>query len=128
MGQFVEIIKYIWQLPQNIAALIYRLYLEQTFALLKKGLYKGIKVYTKSTSGSVSLGNYIFISERANDATIGHEWGHTRQSLMLGPLYLLIIGIPSLLWAITHRTIAPDKSYYWFYTERWANKLAWDGD
>ena len=71
----------------------------------------------------MTLGNYIFISPRATENTIKHEYGHTRQSLYLGPLYLIIIGIPSILWAMTHRTIAPDKSYKWFYTEAWADKL-----
>lgn len=42
---------------------------------------------------------------------------------LLGLLYLLVIGLPSLLWAWLHRYIAPDKSYYWFYTERWADLL-----
>jgi len=27
--------------------------------------------------------------------TLVHEYGHTIQSIILGPLYLLIIGIPS---------------------------------
>lgn len=51
-----------------------------------------------------------------------HEWGHTRQSLYLGPLYLLIIGLPSIIWAMIH-TPNSKKSYYFFYTERWADKL-----
>lgn len=59
----------------------------------------------------------------ATDTTVRHEWGHTRQSLILGPLYLIVIGIPSIIWAATHRTIAPNKPYDWFYTESTANKL-----
>lgn len=116
-------LKYIWQLPQNIIALIYLGYLitENQIPAVEK--YKGAKVYTKYSSGCVTLGNYIFVSSRATENTIKHEWGHTRQSLLLGPLYLIIIGIPSILWAVTHKTIAPDKSYNWFYTEAWADKL-----
>ena len=34
-----------------------------------------------------------------------------------------MIGIPSILWAGLHNIIAPNKSYYWFYTESLANKL-----
>lgn len=116
-------LKYIWQLPQNIIALIYLGYLiaENQIPAVEK--YKGAKVYTKYSSGCVTLGNYIFVSSRATENTIKHEWGHTRQSLLLGPLYLIIIGIPSILWAVTHKAIAPDKSYNWFYTEAWADKL-----
>ncbi len=42
---------------------------------------------------------------------------------LLGPLYLLVIGLPSLLWAALHEKVAPGRSYYWFYTERWADRL-----
>lgn len=124
MEKIKSILKYIWQLPQNIIALVYLSYLivENQIPAITK--YKGIKVYTKYSSGSVTLGNYIFVSSRATENTIKHEWGHTKQSLLLGPLYLILIGIPSILWAMTHKIIAPDKQYNWFYTEVWADRLA----
>ncbi len=123
MKRIKSVLKYIWQLPQNIIALIYLSYLivENQIPAITK--YKGIKVYTKYSSGSATLGNYIFISPRATENTIKHEYGHTRQSLYLGPLYLIIIGIPSILWAMIHKTIVSDKLYSWFYTEAWADKL-----
>lgn len=123
MKRIKSVLKYIWQLPQNIIALIYLSYLivENQIPAITK--YKEIKVYTKYSSGSVTFGNYIFISSKATENTIKHEYGHTRQSLYLGSLYLIIIGIPSILWAMIHKTIAPDKSYNWFYTEAWADKL-----
>jgi uncharacterized protein YybS (DUF2232 family) len=123
MKRIKSVLKYIWQLPQNIIALIYLSYLivENQIPAITK--YKEIKVYTKYSSGSVTLGNYIFISSKATENTIKHEYGHTRQSLYLGPLYIIIIGIPSILWAMIHKTIAPDKLYSWFYTEAWADKL-----
>lgn len=34
------------------------------------------------------------------------------------------LGIPSFLWAMTHNKLFPNKGYYWFYPEKWANKLA----
>lgn len=33
-----------------------------------------------------------------SEKTIKHEYGHQLQSYILGPLYLLIIGLPSGLW------------------------------
>ena len=44
---------------------------------------------------------------------------------MLGPLYLIIIGIPSISWAGLRRLIPTLKkiNYYSLYTESWANKL-----
>ena len=56
-----------------------------------------------------------------------HEYGHTIQSLILGPLYLIVIGIPSTLWGFlpyTNRMRREKKiSYFSFFTERWANEL-----
>ena len=119
----VEFLKFIWQLPQIIVGWIYYTYLLNKGMILAIEKYNGIRIYTKQSSGCVSLGIFIFVSHRATTDVMRHEYGHTRQSLMLGPLYLIIIGIPSILWAVTHKTLAPNKSYYWFYTEHWANKL-----
>ena len=75
--------------------------------------------------GGISLGRYVFLSwgQAGDRSTVFHELGHCRQSRMLGPLYLIVIGLPSLLWAWLGDRIAPDKSYYWFYTEKWADRL-----
>ena len=87
--------------------------------------YKGCVVtIIKGNWGGVSLGAFIFIDEdipkeqaKTSDF-INHEWGHTWQSMFLGPLYLFVIGIPSLIWS---RVYTGD--YNRFYTERWANML-----
>ena len=44
------------------------------------------------------------------------------QSRMLGWLYLFVIGIPSILWAAWWNE-GQNRSYYSFYTERWADRL-----
>ena len=51
-----------------------------------------------------------------------HKSGHSVQSLILGPLYLIIIGIPSSMFA-ANITAWAKKSYYWFYTEKWADSI-----
>ena len=120
----MEILKYFWQLPQLIAAFIYYWYLKNKDEILDTCTCQGTIVFIKRKScGSVTLGPYIFLSPKATDTTVRHEWGHARQSLILGPLYLIVIGIPSIIWAATHGTLAPNKSYDWLYTETWANKL-----
>lgn len=119
----LEILKFFWQLPQVIAAFIYYWYLKYKDEILDTCSFQGAIVFIKKESfGSVTLGKHIFLSPIATDITVRHEWGHTRQSLILGPLYL-IIGIPSIIWAIVHRKIAPNTSYFDFFTEKWANKL-----
>ncbi len=78
----------------------------------------------------ISLGLFIFTPEKedASDRRMTvHEYGHTIQSLMLGPLYLFVIGIPSLFWANLNccRRMRRERqtAYSWFYTEAWANWL-----
>ena len=56
-----------------------------------------------------------------------HEYGHTVQSLILGPLYLPVVGLPSVIWAKTPALVKSRrdnrKSYYSFGPERFANWL-----
>lgn len=114
---------WIWQLPQNIVGLIYG-------ACIKKDNYEAnpfddCVIYIKDSNGSVTLGKYIFLNRFVNrrDFIINHEHGHVKQSKILGPFYLLVIGLPSIIWAWLRSSISPNKNYYWFYTESWANKL-----
>ena len=53
------------------------------------------------------------------------EYGHTIQSLILGPLYLILIGIPSTLWGFLMAKKRKEKQipYGAFITEKWANSL-----
>ena len=76
---------------------------------------------------AMSLGDYVFINENTTKSTIKHECGHCKQSKILGPLYLLVVGIPSLLHNIVHYLcykVGIKWNYHSFYTEAWANKLA----
>ena len=115
---------WVWQLPQNIVGLLYR-YVTTISNNVSDS--KDYKVYFKPSKGSVSLGKYIFVYVNTSNLskTIQHEVGHYKQSCLLGPLYLLVISIPSITWA-TLRIVFPKLrkySYYDFYTEKWANKL-----
>ena len=118
------LILWIWQLPQNIVGILYRY-----VATISNNVSdsKEYKVYFKVSRGSVSLGKYIFVYTNTSNLsrTIQHEVGHYRQSCILGPFYLIVIGIPSITWAALHSYIPYFKrySYYDFYTEKWANKL-----
>lgn len=120
MRRFVNILLWAWQVPQNVVGLVFRLIYGRPTAR-----YRGVAVVVSNRfPGGISLGSTIVVKRpyRDNPDTWDHEYGHTRQSLYLGPLYLLVIGIPSLSWAWWHRT-HKDKSYYWFYTEKWADRL-----
>jgi hypothetical protein len=47
-----------------------------------------------------------------------HEWGHSIQCRILGPLYLPVVAIPSFL-----RANFGAGTYLNFYTEKWAENL-----
>ncbi len=54
--------------------------------------------------GCMSLGMFIFVGTHKDTSRercrsiISHEYGHTLQSLLLGPLYLIVVGAPSFIW------------------------------
>jgi hypothetical protein len=56
-----------------------------------------------------------------------HEYGHTIQSLIFGPLYVFLVGIPSIAWSFLPVFVRKREcnkiSYFSAYPERWANKL-----
>lgn len=87
--------------------------------------------------GAFCLGQTILMGLPAGypglEPMLRHEAGHSRQSRLLGPLYLVVIGLPSLLWAawytwrLRHRHTKAPLPYGWFYTEAWADRWAWRG-
>lgn len=123
-----NLILFIWQLPQHIVAIIYFGYL----VMMCKDLgidsrYKQAIVIPCVMRGAVTLGNYVFVGLNSEyKKIVKHELGHTIQSKILGPLYLIIIGIPSITYCGLRRTFPSlrKKNYYDFYTEKWANNLS----
>lgn len=130
-----QIISYIHQLPQNILGFLLA---KITKASRISSVYKDIDIpfyvanrFNKNWSG-VSLGNYIVFSDyrQAVDNSVKHEHGHQKQSLYLGWLYLLVIGLPSFLGniydRITHRKWTVQRRIKWYYRQPWehsADKL-----
>lgn len=119
----LRFILFIWQLPQNIVGFIVFIYC-RLFGR-KSQIYKGKIATLWLFPGGLSMGDFIFVHKDYDYNLIQHEYGHTFQSLYLGPLYLFIIGIPSLIWAGFFGKYRNKKhiSYYSFYPEKWADKL-----
>ena len=127
--KYIEnLILFIWQLPQHIVALIYFGYL----VMMCKDLgvdsrYKQAIVIPCVMRGAITLGNYVFVGLNSEyRKTVKHELGHTIQSKILGPLYLIIIGIPSITYCGLRR-IFPSlrkKNYYNFFSEKSADYLS----
>ena len=108
----------------------------------KHYFYHGALITEWKNKSSVSLGMFVFVTgepyfyeklkdqysmEELSARLLVHEYGHTIQSLILGPLYLIMIGIPSTLWGflpnLNRKRKEEQLSYFVFFTEKWANVL-----
>lgn len=115
-----NIILFIWQLPQNILGIIIVLF---TKAKLRKA--ESIKFYfTNYAYFGVSLGRFIILGSYYESIDIKHESGHQKQSLYLGWLYLLIIGLPSFIGNIWDRLF--HRSWSTYKREKWYYSLPWE--
>lgn len=125
------VLLWIWQLPQNLLGIILSAYIKDNggqryiYRIKIKGKMHEVRfVHFKAFSGSITLGEYIVIGGRWDESDVRHEYGHVRQSRMLGWLYLMVIGIPSLWHACWHDKLwAKKKEYSHFWTEKWAENL-----
>ena len=126
IGNYIkDSIKWLWQFPQNMLALCIEGILCE--AAYREGKAGGNTIIVSiALSSAMSLGDYLFVNPMSSQKSIQHEYGHSKQSDILGPLYLIVIGIPSLLHNIVYyicSKIGIKWNYYSFYTESWANKL-----
>lgn len=107
----------------------------------KHYFYYGAIITERDVLSSVSLGMFVFITtnpmkdkrtenkipdEEIKKRLLVHEYGHTIQSLIFGPLYLIVMGIPSTLWGFLpyyQKKRNNGTSYFSFFTEKFANYL-----
>ena len=116
----MNIVKYLWQLPQHTLALL--ICTACCVRLISE--YEDVRVYRVPYKFGLSLGQYIFVHYSASRTTWAHEYGHSLQSRMLGPLYLLIVGLPSITMNILTRLgILSADNYYKRWPENWADTL-----
>lgn len=111
----------VWGAPQTLAGLALRL----RFRRCPRRRAGGCVLTLWPRDDGVSLGLFVFAP--ADGSLTAHEYGHTVQSLLLGPLYLPVVGLPSALWAslpafrrLRRRRGLP---YSACFTERWADAL-----
>lgn len=129
-----EIVLFLWQLPQNVlGAFIVLLTRAEKVFTFATGKRKWFYVTDVAVFG-ISLGHFIIFGVKGNEYPykndILHEIGHQKQSRILGPLYLIVIGIPSFVYnrwdALMHRRWAWNRRLLWYYGhpwEAWADKL-----
>lgn len=123
----------LWELPQDLlgaAALAGEAVSGRIVAIeVEDG-----RLVIESTGTGVSLGHFVFWSRRDNrwhlmdERNRAHELGHAKQSALLGPLYLPIVGVPSVgraVYAMLFREVTGARwtRYYEGFPERWADEL-----
>lgn len=128
-GFLYALCQWTWGLPQNLAGGLLWLWFRLRGCPCFR--YQGAHgVVWTLRSGSMSLGSFLFMHPSwtpANRALLAHEYGHTIQSLIFGPFYLLAVGLPSILWAglpvFQQRRRAGKADYYAVYPEKQATSL-----
>ena len=115
-----------WGIIQTLLGLCFFL----KYARCRHEYYHGaILTYHDGNWGGVSLGLFIFVNGNrpevwTKDARV-HEYGHTVQSLISGPFYMLFVGIPSMIWCnskkLHQKRMIGELNYYDLYCERDAN-------
>ena len=119
------LVQLLWGLPQTLLGFI--LYLIWLPRARTRFICHGAIVTKWTAGGGISLGLFVFVSENAPPSVVVHEYGHCIQSLLLGPLYLPAVGVPSWLWAnlpaLRKMRRETGQSYYSVYPENWANRL-----
>jgi hypothetical protein len=116
---------FVWGLPQNLIGGSMALALrrcgrsQETFRLACVTRWK--------LSSGLSLGLFVFVGTYADQRLVVHEYGHCVQSILLGPLYLPLVVVPSLIWAglpaCSRYRKNRNVSYYAHPIEAWANRL-----
>ena len=137
-GTLYFILQWTWGVLQSSLGLVnFMLHIRD-----KHYFYHGAVITEWQDKSSVSLGMFVFVTsqpffydklkseytmEELSQRLLVHEYGHTIQSLILGPLYLILIGIPSTLWgflpSLNKKRKTERLSYFSFFTEKWANNL-----
>ena len=129
---FIEIVYWTWCFPQTLIGALYFLNSKKNHVKIQK--YKHAKVTTlnREHTGGFCLGKYIFIDKAPDKYTIKHEYGHTIQNFILGPLYIPVIWGKSKLLYLKFMKLLKENpeefakqrpNYFKQFPENWADKL-----
>ena len=133
MGVVGRILSLAWEAPQTALG-VAMLGVEAARRRIVQLEVEDGRLVVESRGTGVSLGHVVFWSRensRWHDLDLrnrAHELGHTRQSRLLGPLYLPVVGLPSIsraAYALAYREMTGQQwnRYYDGYPEKWADRL-----
>lgn len=115
-------LQFTWGLPQTlIGSAVYLMHRKD-----RHENFGNAKVTYWNRPEGLSLGRFIFVPAKGK-SLLDHEYGHTIQSLILGPAYLPLVGLPSIIWHrlpyFRNKRKITGKDYYSVIFENTANKL-----
>ena len=118
--------RFTWELPQTILGYLSAHVLNFSGKLASVAPFESeVVLGGRYSGGSFSLGTFVFMAGSGQpdwrDHLFVHEFGHTRQSRLTGPLYLFLIGLPSVLSFYAERLRWGDHRLRWY--ETWANRM-----
>ncbi|MDR2647215.1 MAG: hypothetical protein LBB67_03715 [Oscillospiraceae bacterium] len=86
-----------WGLPATLAGAIFSLICLGR-GLKPRSFHGNVYFEHVRPRGSNNLGPFFFLGNNATPFTKYHEAGHGLQNILLGPLFFLVVGIPSEIW------------------------------
>lgn len=124
MKWYQWLMAFTWELPQTLVALIMWpiLRCRKSNEPFRSRM---VLVHTSTFLTWWSLGEFIFATTDPYECdTFKHEYGHSRQSRILGVLYLIIIALPSVIYCGLCKIFPKLNEYYYSMPwEAWADKL-----
>jgi hypothetical protein len=122
-----------WEAPQTALGLA-MLGSEAARKRIRRIEVEGGRMVVESSGTGISLGHIVIWSRessRWHDLDLrnrAHELGHSKQSRLLGWLYLPLVGLPSIsraAYALAFREVTGEQwtGYYEGYPENWADRL-----
>lgn len=116
------VLQFTWGLPVNLIGLLVFLCCGRC---PRERFCNSVVTYLPGNRGGLSLGIFIFLSTSGGGDLRPHEYGHTIQCLLLGPLYWVVVALPSVVWCFLFAGYREKRRipYDALYCERWAT--AW---
>lgn len=110
------ILSYTWGVLLSLIGLLASLLM---IAISKQAIpFKGIWYFkVRSSWGGISLGSCFIRDTTSYDSVNYHELGHTYQNAILGPFFIILIGIPSMIrywYREFSKKIQPAYDAIWF--------------
>lgn len=129
LNVLVNFILTIWQLPQILISLIflalfrkYEMYTNEYNHITVVNVNKG----NLFGGACCSFGPVILTTPNCSETVKRHETGHSKQSLVYGPLFLFVVAIPSVI--LFWRRRFQNKSHEWYLQQFPENQAeSWGG-